>query len=68
MSRQQNVVASLVVALLLTTGWLLNDAYRYIASVFDKATVCDEIQCLDQQELALKIEEMQLPVTKERTR
>lgn len=65
MNRRQKLGARLVVGFLITTGWLLNSGYHYFASVFHRAAVCEETNCLDVQQVADQMKSLGLPTTKE---
>ena len=66
MTAKVAIIRIVLILAYLVPGWLLNDGYRYIHTVFYKAAVCDEIKCLDAKQMATDMEKLQLPITKER--
>lgn len=47
-----------------TSGWIANDATRYVTEVYRKAQVCDQIKCDELQDAAQRIKDSKLPVLK----
>jgi len=48
----------------LVVGWYTNDGYRYVAGVFEKAALCDQINCEQVKVIGDKMVEMELPALK----
>lgn len=64
MTRKIFIVRAILILLYMLPGWFLNDGYRYVRTVYYKATVCDELKCLEAKQMAADMQKLELPALK----